>query len=152
MTLCWENYSGFLTRRSNRSIWSWKTWNERSSSIIGCHWPVVISSTYQVRKLKLNWLWAAVSAFYGNFQVSFRTVLFFVFFTNLYKLIVAGVTAPHSFIINIRLSKHFFHRFSWSYTDPKSNLLPRMEISSMALLTPKSSIENIKIELESPTM
>ena len=33
-----------------------------------------------------------------------------------------------------------FHRFSWSYLGPKSNLHPHTEISSMALLTPKSSI------------
>ena len=32
------------------------------------------------------------------------------------------------------------HGFSWSYVVPKSNLHPRVEISLMTSLTPKSSI------------
>ena len=45
-----------------------------------------------------------------------------------------------------------FTDFHGSYAGPKSDLHPRTEISSMELLTPKSSIKKIIIKLESPTI
>ena len=38
-----------------------------------------------------------------------------------------------------------FDGFSWSFVSPKSNLHPRTEISSMASLTAKSSIEIVNL-------
>ena len=44
---------------------------------------------------------------------------------------------------------HFldFHRFSWSYAGPKSNLHPRTEISTMASLTPKLSTVKVDTKI-----
>ena len=98
----------YLTRRSTGS----PSQGKLKCTVIINYWRSLtsdfISSTYQVRKLKLNWFSAAVSAFYGNFEISFRTVLFFVFFTNLCKLIIAGGNNTSSIYNQYSIVKIYF--------------------------------------------